>query len=157
MGEISTTNLLPGYLSSYPQAFYINLVIGGLLSPVYIFLLPSVSLQSHVPLGERLTKRIDWMGNLSFAGATSALTMALTFGGTAYTWESRSEILLWVFTGVLYIAFFLSQWFHPFVEKEHRLFPTQLVKHCTLALLQVCSFMAAACLLVGLPHRYSWS
>ena len=97
---------------------------------------------------EKLTRRIDWVGNLFFAGATSVLTMALTFGGTSYTWQSASEIVLWVLSGVLYLAFSLSQWFHPLIDKQFRLFPTDLVRQTTLVLLQISSFMAAFGLLV---------
>ena len=130
------------------QAFYINLIIGAIFSPVLIFLLPSVTLQSGVLLIERITRRTDWLANILFAGATSAFVMAITFGGTLFAWNAVSEIVLWVMTAILSIGFCMSQWFHPFVAREYRLYPTQFLRRPILVLLQIAIFMASASLLV---------
>ena len=83
------------------QAFYINLVVGALFAPVYVFLLPSINLLKDIPFWQRLAQHIDWMGNVLFIGGISSFIMAVTFGGTSYAWASASEIALWTAAGIL--------------------------------------------------------
>lgn len=136
--------------SFWNQAFYINLVIGALFSPVYIFLLPSIGLQKEIPLTQRLKRNIDWLGNIVFTGTMCCFIMAITFGGTLFTWSSASEIVLWVMAGVLLIVFCLTQSFHPFVDSKNKLYPTMFLARPTLMMLQVAIFMSSVSLLVSL-------
>lgn len=118
------------------QAFYINLVIGAILAPALLWILPSVDLKEGTTLGKKL-KMMDWTATAVFFAGTTCFTMALNFGGTFYTWTSGPEITLWVFTGVLLIAFILVTVRHPFVAKEHRLYPIHFYRRFELANLQV--------------------
>lgn len=52
-------------------------------------------------------------------------------------------------TGVLFIAFGLTQRFYPLVSKEHKLYPTHFLKNPTLVALQVLMVCAAVSLFVS--------
>ena len=103
-------------------AFYINLPIGGLALPVYIFMLPSPDPQPGASLRARLAE-IDWVGSILFIGAAVSLTLAINFGGILYAWDSGSEIALFVVAGVLFIVFGLQQAFCVLVRPDRRLIP----------------------------------
>lgn len=98
----------------------------------------------------RIKKQTDWLGIIGFAGAMCTFVMAVSFGGSVYAWSSTSEIILWVLTGVLIIAFGLTQRFHPLVSKEHKLYPTHFLNNPTLVVLQVLMVCAAVSLFVSL-------
>ncbi|KAL8790236.1 MAG: hypothetical protein Q9195_006459 [Heterodermia aff. obscurata] len=74
--------------------------------------------------------------------------MAISFGGSVFAWNSGSEIALWVVTGVLFIAFALTQAYHPFIEDRLKLYPTRFFKRPTILMLQMCAFCAAFCLFI---------
>lgn len=78
--------------------------------------------------------------------------MGLVFGGTLYAWDSYSEIILWVFVGVLTIGFVLAHKFHPFVLVEDRLYPGHLLRNWKLGILQITIFSAPAA--VYIPIYY---
>ena len=131
------------------QAFYINLVVGVTFAPVYIFLLPNVGLQKQIPLRQRLTRNVDWLGNIFFIAGICAFVMAITFGGTLFAWGSASEIVLWVMAGVLLLVFGTTQRLHPLVSAQHKLYPTVFLKNPTMVMLQVAIFMSSLSLLVS--------
>lgn len=99
---------------------------------------------------QKITKQTDWLGIIGFAGAMCTFVMAVSFGGSVYAWSSTAEIILWVLTGVLLIAFGLTQRFYPLVSKEHKLYPTHFLKNPTLVVLQVLMVCAAVSLFVSL-------
>lgn len=136
------------------QAFYINLVVGALFSPIFLFLLPSIDLQPDLSLLTKMKQRTDLIGIIIFAATISVFIMAITFEGTIFDWSSGSEIALWVLTGVFGILFALSQTFHPLLKKQYALYPTKFAKRPTLLMLQVAIFMAATGLLVR-PSNYA--
>ena len=121
---------------------------------MYLLLLPSVSLQKNLSFSERLIKKIDWLGNLLFIGAISCFTLAITFGGTVYSWSYGGEISLWVITGVLLAAFAASQVFHPLVDVKDKLYATTFLRRPVIVTLQLAVFMASWALLVYLPAGY---
>ena len=131
------------------MAFYINLVVGALFPPVYLFLLPSVHLQSDISLRQRLVRNIDWLGNLFFIGSVCCLILVITFGGSVFSWRSASEITLWVIAGVLFLVFILTQTFNPLVDVEYKLYPTTFLRHPVMVMLQTAIFMSSASLLVS--------
>lgn len=121
--------------------FYINLFIFVVVAPVMIFILPSLNFAPTLSLAEKLG-RLDWLGLLLFAGWCISLIMALQFGGTVYDWDSPSEIILWVFVGVLAIAFVLSHRFHPLIGADDRLYPAHMLRNWKLGILQFATFAA---------------
>lgn len=105
----------------------------------------------EVSLVQRISKQTDWLGIIFFAGAMTTFVMAISFGGSVYGWSSANEIVLWVLSGLLTIAFALTQFFHPLVSVEHKLYPTHFLKIPTMVMLQVLMVCAAVSLFV------SWS
>lgn len=88
------------------------------------------------------------------AGAT-CLVMAITFGGTLYSWSSGSEIALWIVAGVLLLVCTVVAKLHPGVEKEHRLYPAHFLRRPILVNLQVQMFLVSGIVLVccSLPYQ----
>jgi MFS family permease len=115
-------------------AFYINLVIGGLWAPVYIFLLPA-SKPRPSDSSIELWKTLDWVGVVLSIGAFVTGTVAIAFGGIIYPWCSGQVISLFVISGLLFIAFGVQQTKAWFTTKELRLFPVQFVLNKDLCIL----------------------
>ena len=79
------------------------------------------------------------------------VSKAINFGGTVYKWDSGPEITFWVLAGVLFVAFGISQFYHPFVSSQHKLYPTHFLKRPVLVILQIMIFCASGCTFVGHP------
>ncbi|KAK2053961.1 MFS general substrate transporter [Colletotrichum caudatum] len=112
--------------ATWRWAFYINLPIGGLAAPVYLVMLPSPDPQPGASIVKRLAE-IDWVGAVLMLGAIITFTMAISFGGVMYEWDSGSEIALFVVAGVLFIVFGVQQAYCIATTKERRLFPVELI------------------------------
>ena len=74
-------------------SFYLNIVAGAILIPIYVFLLP---LRYPVPEQSASTwtliKKVDYVGSTLFAASFVSLTMAISFGGAKYPWRSGQII-----------------------------------------------------------------
>ncbi|KAK1574457.1 major facilitator superfamily domain-containing protein [Colletotrichum navitas] len=133
--------------ATWRWAFYINLPIGGLAAPVYIFMLPSPDPQPGASILKRLAD-IDWVGAVLMLGAIVTFTMAISFGGVMYEWNSGSEIALFVVAGVLFIVFGVQQAYCIATTKEHRLFPVELIstrKYYRTIILMFCVTASGGC------------
>ncbi|KKY17543.1 putative efflux pump antibiotic resistance [Diplodia seriata] len=128
--------------ATWRWGFYINLVIFAISAPAMLLTLPSIDLGAGLGWRER-ARQFDWLGCLVFCGWCISFIMAINFGGTHYAWDSADEIALWVFTGLLLPAFALTQWWHPLVAREYRLYPAQLLGNWRFIVLQVCAFSGA--------------
>lgn len=126
--------------ATWRWAFYINLVIGGIFAPVYVFLLPSADPRPGVPLMTR-AKQIDYLGTVLIVGAFICGIMALSFGGVTYDWGSARIIALFVVSAVLFTAFGIQQVLAIATTKEQRLFPLHFLKRRTLL---ICFAITAA-------------
>lgn len=115
-------------------AFYINLIIGGVFAPVYVFMLPRSDPRKGTPILQ-LLKEIDWVGSAIITGAFVSGIMAISFGGILYPWNSGQIIACFVVSGVLFIALALQQVFAIFTTKEERIFPVQFLQSRTMILL----------------------
>lgn len=122
-------------------AFYINLVIGGLVAPVYLFLLPAFDPSPNTKYSKRIA-RIDYAGAILSIGALVSLIMAINFGGTKYAWNSGPTIALFVVSGVLFIVFAVQQKLALLTTIADRMFPVHFFKNKEALLLFV---LAAAC------------
>lgn len=109
-------------------AFYVNLIIGGVFSPVYLFLLPSFDPQSGSKGWLSRSRNFDAVGAVLSIGAMISLVMAINFGGTLYAWNSGQIITLFVVAGVLSIFFGLQQAFGWFTTNSNRMFPVRLLQ-----------------------------
>jgi MFS family permease len=115
-------------------AFYINLCIGAVCAPVYIFMLPNKDPRPGVSLTDR-AREMDYLGGLLTIGAFVSGVMAVSFGGITYPWNSGKIIGLFVCSGVLFILLGLQQVFTVFTTKTRRVFPIEFFKSRTILIL----------------------
>ncbi|KAH0438209.1 hypothetical protein CcaCcLH18_03476 [Colletotrichum camelliae] len=133
--------------ATWRWAFYINLPIGGLAAPVYLWMLPSPDPQPGATLWQRL-REIDWVGAPLMLGAIICFTMGISFGGVMYDWDSGQEVALFVVAGVLFIVFGLQQAYCIGTTKERRLFPVELIvsrKYYRTIILMFCITASGGC------------
>ncbi|RYP37974.1 hypothetical protein DL767_002702 [Monosporascus sp. MG133] len=129
-----------------PVSFYINLVIGAVFSPSYFFLLPDICLQPGKTLWQKL-RIVDWIGTVIFFGGSVCFTMAITFSGLMYPWNSGPAIALWVMTGILLLGTIATTIWHPLVTKENRLIPAHFFRKPALVNLGLQMFLASGIML----------
>ncbi|KAL2179694.1 major facilitator superfamily domain-containing protein [Thermothelomyces heterothallicus CBS 202.75] len=96
---LTTPNERPLYF-----AICMSLPIAALFAPAFLFSLPNINAMPDIPFKEKMRKQ-DWVGIVIFTAFLACFSMAGSFGGTHYAWNSGSEIALWVMTLVLFIAF----------------------------------------------------
>jgi len=135
-----------GFASSsatWRWAFYINLCLIGVFTPVYLWILPSVQPDTTVSIKDKL-KKLDYLGALLSAGMWSTFVMAFTFGGAQWAWDDGRTITMFVVFGVLLIAFSLQQYFTIFTTPEDRVFPGQFLRRRSLVLLYIVTSTPAA-------------
>ena len=106
------------------------------MAPVLIFLLPSKNPQPGIPILTRI-EGIDWIGAALVTSCLSFFTLALSFGGNQFAWNSGVVISFFVVFGVLAILFGLSQTIMPGITKENRLFPAHYFLRKDMVLLSV--------------------
>ncbi|KAB8236171.1 putative MFS transporter [Aspergillus alliaceus] len=131
-------------------SFYINLCIGGLFAPVYLFLLPSLDPQPRgTPLKQRFA-RIDFLGSFLLIGAFVAGIIGVNFAGVEYAWSAPGIIVALVLSGVAFIAFGFQQVYCILTTPETRLFPVEMVswRQPLMVMVFVCGCCATVCLTV---------
>ncbi|KAL9043780.1 MAG: hypothetical protein Q9214_003040, partial [Letrouitia sp. 1 TL-2023] len=116
-----------------------------------LLLLPSLNFAPDLSTKQKLAK-LDWLGLLVLVGWSMSFFMGLVFGGIVYAWDSYSEIILWVFVGVLTIGFVLAYKFHPFISVEDRLYPGHILRNWKLGILQVAIFSAPAAVFIPIYY-----
>ncbi|KFY78723.1 hypothetical protein V499_02163 [Pseudogymnoascus sp. VKM F-103] len=132
-------------------AFYLNLIIGGLFAPVYVFLLPAFDPSPSTSFVAR-GKNFDLLGATLSIASILCLVMAINFGNALYAWDSAPIIVLFVLAGVFLILFAIQQKLALFTTKSERMFPAHLLRSKEACLLFVA---AAGCNAAGfLPVYY---
>ncbi|KAL8654818.1 MAG: hypothetical protein Q9210_001276 [Variospora velana] len=118
--------------ATWRWGFYINLCVGGLFAPVYIFLLPGFDPRGFDPKGpQKLASRFkefDYVGAVLSVATLVCIIMATNFGGTLYPWNSGRIITLFVLAGVFVVAFAVQQTLTLFTTESDRMFPVQFLK-----------------------------
>ncbi|KAK7995532.1 hypothetical protein PG990_014305 [Apiospora arundinis] len=137
--------------ATWRWGFYINLVIGAVFAPSYLFLLPRVDLQPGKTFSQKLGM-IDWLGNLIFVAGAVCLIMAIAFSGSEYAWDSGSAIALWVMAGVLLVTMVAVTVKPPFVTKENRLVPAHFFRNRVLLNLGVQMFLISGVMLAAVYY-----
>ena len=128
--------------ATWRWAFYINLVVGALFAPVYLFILPRFDPRPGVPVMKRL-REIDWVGTLLIIGAFTSGVMAVSFGGNLYPWDSSRVIALFCTSGILFIMFGTQQGLAILTTKERRIFPVEFLRQRSMLVLFACTAAAA--------------
>lgn len=130
--------LLP--ITDCAQSFYINLVIGAIFAPAYILTLPNIDFAAGLSWIQRLAS-LDWVAIVVFFAGSTCFTMAISFGGTVYAWNSGAEIAFWVVSGLLLIAMTALTIRPVLVSKMNRLYPGHFVLRPVLVNLQIQLFL----------------
>jgi len=115
-------------------AFYINLCIGAVCAPVYLFMLPTYDPRPGVSLIDR-AREMDYVGGVMTVGAFVSGVMAVSFGGVTYPWNSGKIIGLFVCSGVLFILLGIQQVYTIFTTTSRRIFPVEFFKSRTILIL----------------------
>lgn len=124
-------------------AFYINLFIGAVCAPAWLFLLPNKDPRPGVPFRDRV-KELDYAGIVLLVGCLVSLTMAINFGGVTYLWDSGQIIGLFACAGVCFILLAVQQSRTLLVALPRRLIPVQFFRMRTVIILFVCTSASAA-------------
>lgn len=110
-----------------------------------IFYIPSKNPRPGISLAQRFLQ-IDWIGALLVTSSLALFTLALSFGGNQYSWNSGVVIGFFVASGVLIILFFCSQTVLPGQTKEKRLFPMHYLVSKDIMLLSIAT-SAGSCIM----------
>ena len=125
--------------STWRWVFYLNVPLGG-LAFIALFIFLRLHHQRDQTWKQRLA-RIDVVGNAIFIGAIVAVLIALTWGGTVYSW-STSRIIVPIVLGFiglgLYIAF---EW----TWSKEPSFPRKVVSNRTSAVALLLTLLHALC------------
>ncbi|KAK7440321.1 hypothetical protein CaCOL14_008017 [Colletotrichum acutatum] len=145
--------------ATWRWAFYLNLLVGAVVGPIYIILLPDFKPQVGVPLTQRLAQ-IDYVGTVLSIGAMLCVIMAMNFGGVLWGWNEGESIALFVAAGVLTILFVLQQVYFIGTSRENRLFPMHFWKSRTMICLFFTMMLATFGSFIGifyLPLYYQFT
>lgn len=84
-----------------------------------------------------------------FLAGSAFFIMAISFGGTLYSWHSAAEIAFWTLSGVFLVAFMVLLKFHPGISKEHQLWPSHFLKMPVVMNMQLQIFLSGGIILVS--------
>ncbi|KAF4764544.1 hypothetical protein HAV15_001926 [Penicillium sp. str.  len=110
-------------------AFYINLFIGAVCAPLYLFLIPNKDPRPGASIKERAVE-LDYPGIVLQCGALTALIMAINLGGVTYPWNSGRIIAMFVKIGV---------------TLSRRIIPVQFFRSKTVLILFAATASGGAC------------
>ncbi|TGJ79205.1 hypothetical protein E0Z10_g9565 [Xylaria hypoxylon] len=120
--------------ATWRWAFYINLPIGALTIPPFIFWLPSFHPVQGVSLKNRLAT-IDFAGFVLGSGTWVSFLLALTMAGGPWPWRDGRTITTFVVFGAVLTSYVLQQYFSICTTPTRRLFPGHLLRDRTQVLL----------------------
>jgi len=115
-------------------AFYINLLIGAVCAPAWLFLLPSKDPRPGVPYKQRIAE-LDYAGTVLLMGGLTTFVLAINWGGVVYAWGSGRIIALFVVSGVLFILLGIQQVFTVLTTLARRIIPVQFFRSKTVLIL----------------------
>ncbi|KAJ2983257.1 hypothetical protein NQ176_g823 [Zarea fungicola] len=124
-------------------AFYINLLIGAVCAPAYLFLLPTADPRPGVSYKDRV-KEMDYVGSVLQMAALVTFILAISWGGVTYPWNSGQVIALFVISGVLFIILGLQQVYTVFTTVSRRIIPIEFFRSRTVLILFAATASAGA-------------
>ncbi|EHK98769.1 putative HC-toxin efflux carrier TOXA [Glarea lozoyensis 74030] len=120
--------------AGWRYAFYINLFVGALCAPVYIFMLPNADPRPGVSMKNRL-REMDVLGGFLVIAAFVLGVMAVSMGGIEWPWNSGKVIGMFVASGILFILLGFQQVYTIFTTVDRRIFPVQFFRSRTVLIL----------------------
>lgn len=135
---------------SWRWAFFINPMIGAFCLLICVICIPASDPIPNAAYRKRFAK-LDYVGSLLITAAITTAIMAISFGGTSYSWSGGETIALFVVSGVSFIAFGIQQSLLLFTSQKDRVFPTHFLRNRNPVLLFIC---AAACNTAGFIPIY---
>lgn len=108
--------------ATWRWSFYINLCVGALAAPAWIFLLPPSRPRPDLTHRQCLA-HMDWLGAVLFLGMIMSTTMAISFGEALYDWNSGQIVGLFICGGILCITFTVQQSLPILTSRERQIFP----------------------------------
>lgn len=131
--------------ATWRWGFYINLIIGAITAPVYLFYLPEI----HPAPGKSLRDRLmglDYVGFVLSAGMWVTFAMGFIFAGGVWQWSDGRTIAMVVVWGILLALYAIQQGFCIFTTLECRSFPAHLLKSRTQVLFYITTTCANTCM-----------
>ncbi|AEO62440.1 uncharacterized protein THITE_2037905 [Thermothielavioides terrestris NRRL 8126] len=129
--------------ATWRWGFYINLVIGALTAPIYLFCLPSIDPAPGKSLRERAAA-LDYLGFVLSAATWVFFAVGFVFAGGRWAWDDGRSITFVVLFGVLLASYTLQQYFCIFTTPDTRSFPGHLLRSRTQVLLYITTSCANA-------------
>jgi MFS family permease len=114
--------------------FYINLFIGAVCAPAWLFLLPSKDPRPGVPYKQRFAE-LDYLGAALLMAALTTFVLAINWGGVTYPWDSGTIIGIFVTSGALFVILGVQQVWTIFTTLSRRLIPVQFFRSRTVLIL----------------------
>jgi hypothetical protein len=133
---------LPFPIANIFKAFYINLPLAALLTPVYFLVTPSHDPRPDLSVRAKL-RQLDFTGAVLNAAFWVILIIAITFSGSIFGWGSAGNIALWVVSGVLLFSYAAQQYFAILTQEAKGLFPIHFLQSRDLVLLYIATSCAA--------------
>lgn len=122
--------------ATWRWAFYINLVIGAVSAPAFLFYLPPIHPMQGVSIRSRVAS-IDFVGLILGAGVWTSFLLAFTMAGAQWPWKDGRTIATFVVFGVVLVVYVLQQYFAFLTTPAKRAFPVHLLRDRTQVLLYV--------------------
>lgn len=129
--------------ATWRWGFYINLIIGAISAPVYLFYLPPIHPEAGKPVRERLVS-LDYVGFVLGAGMWVTFGMAFISAGGIWAWGEGRTIAMIVVFGVLLALYTLQQYFCILTTPATRSFPAHLLRSRTQILIYITTTCANA-------------
>ncbi|KAJ6018014.1 hypothetical protein N7451_001393 [Penicillium sp. IBT 35674x] len=131
--------------ATWRWGFYINLIIGAITAPVYLFYLPAIHPAPGKSLRDRLIS-LDYVGFALSAGMWATFAIGFIFAGGIWQWSDGRTIAMIVVWGVITALYTIQQCFCVFTTPECRSFPGHLLRSRTQILFYITTTCANTCM-----------
>ncbi|KAJ2983069.1 hypothetical protein NQ176_g965 [Zarea fungicola] len=133
--------------ATWRWGFYINLVIGAVAAPVWLFIMPSLHPRKNISIKARLLG-LDFIGFTLSAAAWVLFSLVFIAGGNTWSWNDGRTIACLIVCGTLVLGFILQQYYCIFTAPSTRSFPGHLLRSKVHTLLSICTASAVSSLYV---------
>lgn len=131
--------------ATWRWGFYINLIIGAITAPVYLFYLPAIHPAPGRSLRDRLLS-LDYVGFVLSAGMWATFAIGFIFAGGIWKWGDGRTIAMIVIWALLLALYAIQQGFCIFTIPERRSFPGHLLRSRTQVLFYITTTCANTCM-----------